>query len=98
TVPATIEIISEVTEKVAGRIPVLLDSGIRRGTDVLKALALGATAVLIWRPYLHGLGVAGAEGVQRVVKILQTEFQIALALTGRASLRSIDRSVLWPSR
>jgi 4-hydroxymandelate oxidase len=98
TVPATVDILSEVTEKVAGRIPVLMDSGIRRGTDVLKALALGATAVLIGRPYLHGLGVAGAEGVRRVVKILQTEFQMALALTGRASLRSIDRSVLWPNR
>ena len=98
TVPATVDILSEVTEKVAGRIPVLMDSGIRRGTDVLKALALGATAVLIGRPYLHGLGVAGAEGVRRVVKILQTEFQMALALTGRTSLRSIDRSVLWPNR
>jgi 4-hydroxymandelate oxidase len=58
TMPATIDILSEVTEKVAGRIPVLMVSGIRRGTDVLKALALGATAVLIGRPYLHGLGVA----------------------------------------
>ena len=98
TVPATIDILPEVTERVAGRIPVLMDSGIRRGTDVLKALALGATAVLIGRPYLYGLGVAGQEGVRRVVNILQTEFQIALALTGRQSLRAVDRSVLWPIR
>ena len=96
--PATIDILPEVAEKVAGRIPILVDSGIRRGTDVLKALALGATAVLIGRPYLYELGVAGAEGVRRVVNILQTEFQIALALTGRMALRSVDRSVLWPNR
>jgi len=98
TVPATIDILSEVTERVAGRIPVLMDSGVRRGTDVLKALALGATAVLIGRPYLYGLGVAGPEGLRRVVNILQTEFRIAMALAGRPSLRSIDRSALWLNR
>jgi 4-hydroxymandelate oxidase len=98
TVPATIDVLSEVTERVAGRIPVLMDSGVRRGTDILKALALGATAVLIGRPYLYGLGVAGPEGVRRVVNILQTEFRIAMALAGRPSLRSIDRSVLWLNR
>jgi len=98
TVPATIDVLSEVVEKVAGRIPILMDSGVRRGTDVLKALALGATAVLIGRPYLYGLGVAGSEGVRRIVNILQTEFRIAMALSGRASLQSIDRSALWPNR
>ena len=98
TVPATIDVLSEVTERVASRIPVLMDSGVRRGTDVLKALALGATAVLIGRPYLYGLGVAGPEGVRRVVNILQTEFRIAMALAGRPSLRSIDRSALWLNR
>jgi 4-hydroxymandelate oxidase len=98
TVPATIDVLAEVTARVAGRIPVLMDSGVRRGTDVLKALALGATAVLIGRPYLYGLGVAGQEGVRRVINILQTEFRIAMALTGRPSLRSIDRSALWPNR
>jgi 4-hydroxymandelate oxidase len=98
TVPATIDVLPEVVEKVAGRIPILMDSGVRRGTDVLKALALGATAVLIGRPYLYGLGVAGSEGVRRVVNILQTEFRIAMALSGRASLQNIDRSALWPNR
>jgi 4-hydroxymandelate oxidase len=98
TVPATIEVLSEVTARVAGRIPVLMDSGVRRGTDVLKALALGATAVLIGRPYLYGLGVAGQEGVRRVINILQTEFRIAMALTGRPSAPSIDRTVLWPKQ
>jgi 4-hydroxymandelate oxidase len=98
TVPPTIDILPEVTARVAGRIPVLMDSGVRRGTDVLKALALGATAVLIGRPYLYGLGVAGPEGVRRVVNILQTEFRVAMALAGRPSLLTIDRSVLWPNR
>ncbi len=95
TVPATIDALPGVVEKVAGRIPVLVDGGIRRGTDVLKALALGATAVQIGRPYLWGLGVAGAAGVARVVRILRREFEMAMALTGRPDLASIDRSVLW---
>ena len=82
-------------QKVAGRVPVLVDGGIRRGTDVLKALALGAQAVLIGRPYLYGLAVNGAEGVAKVVNILREEFQMAMALTGRPDIRSIDRSVLW---
>ena len=82
-------------QKVAGRVPVLVDGGIRRGTDVLKALALGAKAVLIGRPYLYGLAADGAEGVAKVVNILREEFQMAMALTGRPDIRSIDRSVLW---
>jgi 4-hydroxymandelate oxidase len=62
---------------------------------VLKALALGARAVLIGRPYLYGLAVAGAEGVTRVVNLLRQEFEMAMALTGRTRLKDIDRSVLW---
>ena len=95
TVPATVDALPGVVERVAGRVPVLVDGGIRRGTDVLKALALGATAVLIGRPYVYGLGAAGEEGVARVLKILQDEFLMAMALTGRPAVRSIDRSVLW---
>ena len=95
TVPATIDALPEVADKVAGRIPILMDSGVRRGTDVLKALAMGATATLIGRPYLYGLGVAGSEGVRRVVNILHTEFKIAMALAGRPSLRDLDHSTLW---
>jgi 4-hydroxymandelate oxidase len=95
TVPATIDALPLVADKVSGRVPVLLDGGIRRGTDVLKAIALGANATLIGRPYLHGLGVAGETGVTSVLKILQREFEMAMALTGRTSIKSIDRSVLW---
>ena len=95
TVPATIEALPYVTDRVAGRVPVIVDGGIRRGTDVLKALANGANAVMIGRPYLYGLAVAGDAGVTRVVSILQREFEMAMALTGRPTIASIDRSVLW---
>jgi len=95
TLPATLDALPEVVEKVAGRVPVLVDGGIRRGTDVLKALALGATATLIGRPYICGLAVGGAEGVTRVVKILRREFEMAMALTGRRTSAEIDRTALW---
>jgi 4-hydroxymandelate oxidase len=95
TLPATIDALPQVVDKVAGRVPVLVDGGIRRGTDVLKALALGADAVLIGRPYVYGLGAEGEVGVTKVISILQREFQMAMALTGRTSVESIDRSVIW---
>jgi 4-hydroxymandelate oxidase len=95
TVPATIDVLPRIVERVAGRVPVLIDGGIRRGTDVLKALALGAKAVLIGRPYVYGLAVAGAEGVAAVIEILRKELEMAMALTGRTSVRAIDRSVIW---
>ncbi|HMD30735.1 MAG TPA: alpha-hydroxy acid oxidase, partial [Candidatus Acidoferrales bacterium] len=95
TVPATADALPVVVERVAGRVPVLMDGGIRRGTDVLKALALGATAVQIGRPYVYGLGAAGQDGVAHVLKILQQEFLMAMALSGRTTIGSIDRSVLW---
>jgi 4-hydroxymandelate oxidase len=80
---------------VAGRMPVFVDGGIRRGTDVVKALALGANAVFIGRPYLYGLAATGEAGVTKVINILQREFQMAMALTGRTNVSSIDRSVIW---
>jgi 4-hydroxymandelate oxidase len=95
TAPATIDALPAVAQRLAGRVPVLVDGGVRRGTDVLKAIARGATAVLIGRPYCYGLSIAGADGVQRTVEILRHEFEMAMQLTGRASLREIDRSVLW---
>src|ERR1043166_353034 len=95
TLPATITALPAIAEKVASRIPILMDGGIRRGTDVLKALALGAKAVLIGRPYLYGLGIAGAEGVTQILKILRNELEMAMALTGRPNLASIDQSLIW---
>ncbi len=95
TVPATVDALPEIVDKVGGRVPILMDGGIRRGTDILKALALGASAVLIGRPYVYGLGAAGAEGVERVLNILRAELVMAMGLTGRMTIASIDRSVLW---
>ena len=97
TAPATLHALPEVTGRVGGRLPVLVDGGIRRGTDVLKALALGATAVLIGRPYCYGRAVGGAAGVQRTVDILRTELEMAMMLTGRTSVKELDPSVLWDS-
>jgi 4-hydroxymandelate oxidase len=95
TMPATIEALPRITDATDGRITLLMDGGVRRGTDVLKALALGARAVLIGRPYLYGLAVGGAGGVKSIVDILRTEFEMAMALTGKTSLKQIDKSVLW---
>jgi 4-hydroxymandelate oxidase len=95
TLPATITALPRVAGAVGGRIPILVDGGIRRGTDVLKAIALGASAVAIGRPYLYGLAVGGSAGVSRVIEILRTELEMAMALTGRTTLRAIDGSVIW---
>ncbi len=95
TVPATIEALPEIAEAVAGRVPLILDSGVRRGTDIVKALALGARAVMIGRPYLYGLALEGAAGVARIVEILRMEFEMAMGLCGCCSLAELDSSVLW---
>jgi 4-hydroxymandelate oxidase len=90
---AAIDALPEIVAVVAGRAEILVDGGIRRGTDFLKALALGANAVLVGRPILWGLAVAGSTGVQHVLEILQSEFDLAMALSGCASLQDIDRSL-----
>lgn len=95
SLPASIELLPRIAEQVAGRVPLLLDGGIRRGTDMLKALALGAQAVLIGRPYVHALALGGAVGVVQLLNILRGEFEAAMALTGCATLADIDRGVLW---
>ncbi len=95
TVPATIEVLPQIVKKVNNRIPVLMDGGIRRGTDVLKAMALGASAVLVGKPICFGLACGGSDGVAKVLTILQKEFEFAMALSGRTSIKSIDQSLIW---
>ncbi len=94
SVPATIEVLPEIVEAVRGRAVVLVDGGIRRGTDVLKALALGAQAVLIGRPYVWGLAADGEAGVRRVLELLKTEFELAMALTGCRSVGEITADLV----
>lgn len=95
TQPATIEALPRVVEAVAGRVPVIVDGGIRRGTDIVKAIALGAAAVHIGRPYVYGLASFGSEGVTHVLKILQQELLMAMSLLGCPTIQSINRSILW---
>jgi 4-hydroxymandelate oxidase len=87
TLPATAQLLPAVVNAVAGRVPVLVDGGIRRGTDVLKAMALGASAVLVGRPVLHGLANAGAIGVAHVLRLLRDELEVAMALAGCRDLQ-----------
>ena len=94
SVVATIDALPEVASAVNGRIPVLMDGGVRRGTDVLKALALGASAVMIGRPYVWGLAAFGQVGVQRVIELLQAELSLSMALAGKPNLKSIDASLV----
>jgi len=89
-----LEALPEVVAAVRGRIPVLVDGGVRRGTDVLKALALGATAVGIGRPYVWGLGAFGQAGVERVLDILNNELRLAMAGVGARTLRDITAASL----
>ncbi len=83
-----------IVEAVAGRAEIFVDGGIRRGTDVLKALAMGACAVLIGRPYLWGLAVGGEDGVRRVLELLRAELGLSMALAGRPTIASIDRTLI----
>ncbi|MEK7217241.1 MAG: alpha-hydroxy acid oxidase [Chloroflexota bacterium] len=92
--PAPIEVLPEAVDAVAGRIEVLMDGGIRRGTDVVKALALGAKACMIGRPYLYGLGASGQTGVEQAIGILRAEMARTLALLGRPRVTDLDRPVI----
>jgi 4-hydroxymandelate oxidase len=96
TVPATAEVLPHIVQALAGSLPVLVDGGIRRGTDVLKAMALGASAVLLGRPYVYGLANAGAVGVAHVLRLLRDELEIAMALCGCRSLDQATPALLWP--
>lgn len=91
---SSIAALPAVAEAVAGRVPVILDGGVRRGVDVIKAIALGATACMIGRPWLYGLAAGGETGVDTALKILRDETDMALALLGCASLSELNRGVL----
>ncbi|KDO50497.1 hypothetical protein CISIN_1g017492mg [Citrus sinensis] len=90
-VPATIMALEEVVKATQGRIPVFLDGGVRRGTDVFKALALGASGIFIGRPVVYSLAAEGEKGVRRVLEMLREEFELAMALSGCRSLKEITR-------
>jgi isopentenyl diphosphate isomerase/L-lactate dehydrogenase-like FMN-dependent dehydrogenase len=92
--PATLDVLPSIVDAVAGRCPVLMDGGIRWGTDVLKALALGACAVLVGRPVLWGLAALGREGVARVLSGLRDELSTAMALAGCRNLDALDRDLV----
>ncbi len=96
TAPATIDVLPEIVAAVDGRIPVLLDGGIRRGTDVVKALALGAQAVAVGRPVLWGLAVDGQAGVAHVLEILRSEVELAMGLCGVTSVEAIGPELVMP--
>jgi lactate 2-monooxygenase len=91
---ATMDALPSVAEAVAGRVPILLDSGIRSGADVLRALALGATAVGLGRPYVWGLALGGAEGVLETIRNLRADFDLTLGLAGYASVRELGPQAL----
>jgi isopentenyl diphosphate isomerase/L-lactate dehydrogenase-like FMN-dependent dehydrogenase len=93
-VSSTIEVLPEIIEAVGGRLPVLVDSGFRRGTDIVKALAIGARAVCIGRPYLWGLGAFGQPGVERVLEILRTETRVAMQQLGAPSLKDLTAAMV----
>jgi 4-hydroxymandelate oxidase len=97
TAPATIEVLESITTALDGGIEVLIDGGVRRGTDVLKALALGARAVLLGRPILYGLAVDGEQGVHRVLDILRQELDVAMALAGCCSVDEVDADLIRPT-
>lgn len=91
-VPATISCLEEVVKAAQGRVPVFLDGGVRRGTDVFKALALGASGIFIGRPVLFSLAAEGEAGVRKVLKMLRDEFELTMALSGCTNLKEITRN------
>jgi isopentenyl diphosphate isomerase/L-lactate dehydrogenase-like FMN-dependent dehydrogenase len=93
-VPATLEVLPDIADAVGDRAEVLFDSGIRRGADIVTALALGARAVLVGRAHLYGLAAAGEAGVRHAIDILGEELRMSMALCGAAALSDIDRDLL----
>ena len=95
TLPASLDCLPAIVERLGAAVPILLDGGIRRGSDIFKALARGATAVLIGRPYIHALAAAGPLGVAHVLRILQDELEATMALCGVARLADISPAHLY---
>lgn len=96
TSPSTIEALPAIASRLNGRLPIFLDGGVRRGTDVIKAIALGAQAVLVGRPILWGLGAKGEEGVTEVLELLRKELDLAMALCGTPNIFAIGPDLLSP--
>jgi 4-hydroxymandelate oxidase len=94
-IPSTCEALPGVADAVGGAIPITVDGGIRRGMDVIRAVALGATAVLVGRPYLWALAVDGEAGVDAMFEMIEREIAVNLALLGRRSIREVDAAILW---
>ena len=95
--PASIDCLPEIAARINGRADIILDGGVRRGADIVRALALGADAVAIGRPYLYGVAAAGEAGANRALEILGTELRRTMALTGTPSLRAIERRHVRPA-
>jgi L-lactate dehydrogenase (cytochrome) len=95
TAPATIDVLPEIADAVGGRAEVIFDGGVRRGSDIVKALCLGATGVALGRAYLWGLAAGGQAGVARALHILQTEFERTLALMGVGTLSKLSTRFIW---
>ena len=93
--PSSIEMLPKIRRAVGNSYPLLFDGGIERGTDVFKAIALGANAVLIGRPQLYALAVAGAVGVGHMIRILREELEVAMALAGTPTIDDISTHMLW---
>ena len=96
TAPSTISVLPEIVDAVAGAVEIFMDGGVRRGTDVLKALAYGARAVLVGRPILWGLALGGETGIKFVLQMLRQEFDLAMGLAGCPRLADISRDLLHP--
>ena len=94
TVPATIEALPGIVEAADGKIEVLIDGGIRRGTDIVKAIALGAKAVGVGRPIIWGLAVDGEQGAKRILDILRRDFELAMRLCGCTSIEEINKGLV----
>jgi 4-hydroxymandelate oxidase len=94
TAPATIEVLPRCADVVGGRVPIFMDGGVRRGLDVLKAIALGATAIQVGRPVLWGLAAGGQEGVELALDLLRQELDLAMALAGCTNLKTITRDLI----